>query len=104
MMRPPLLPLLVGLLVVGTPVCVGVNPRGARNRAIGVLVPVAFAGAAWVGCNDIPVRINTHIPMNILINIIWCLKRCCILVLCHSCNGVYYARIIIAHTQNFCFE
>jgi hypothetical protein len=45
-MRPPLVPLLVGLLVVGTPVCVGVNARGTRNRATGVLVAVELAGAA----------------------------------------------------------
>ena len=72
----PFAVLIVGLLVVGTPVCVGVNARGARNRAIGVLVAVGLAGAAWVGRNDSPVSINTHIPMKIMINVICCLKIC----------------------------
>jgi hypothetical protein len=68
----------VGLLVVGTPVCVGVNPRGARNRAIGVLVAVGLAGAAWVGRNDNPVSINRQLLMTMIINMICCLKICCI--------------------------
>ena len=66
--------LIVGLLVVGTPVCVGVNARGARSRAVGVAV--GLAGAAWVGRNDNSVSINRQLLMTIIINMICCLKIC----------------------------
>ena len=72
--RPPFVPLLVGLLVVGTPVCVGVSARGARSRAAGVAV--GLAGAAWVGRNDNPVSINRQLLTTIIINMICCLKIC----------------------------
>ena len=63
MIRPAFVPLPVGLLVVGTPVCVGVSARGARNRAVGAAV--VFVGAAWVGFNERP--INVSIEMLIII-------------------------------------
>ena len=67
----PFAVLIVGLLVVGTPVCVGVSARGARSRAVGVAV--GLAGAAWVGRNDNSVSINRQLLMTMIINMICCL-------------------------------
>lgn len=57
----PLAVLIVGLLVVGTPVAVGVNARGARSHGVGVAL--LLAGAAYVGLSGCCTNSSPQIDM-----------------------------------------
>jgi hypothetical protein len=88
MIRPARVPLPIGLLVVGTPVCVGVSARGARSRAVGVAV--GAVGAAWIGLSNIPMNVNIHIQIITKINGNFLSKYCSIYASVSGVSIIFY--------------